>query len=261
MDAGLAAMQQTRALPNGEWRGWFEQQGRRFDSNNNMVFSGGRVTGSGEDEFGDFVLEGAYRTGTGSGEMSVEWKKTYIGQHSLVYQCDECKWLPSGQMQLQGTWRLDPPSSWDGASGLCEFTSVNSSPEQLQTFRQEAPIAEPEEVAELTAAIATKLREVAEMRQKLQSFRGVADESSGTPASVGFQLTRSLSRGGSTTQVGGNAPESECIICFDHPRNSVLLWCGHQVLCLKCARLLYGRNAGCPVCRADIHQVQQTFTP
>eukprot|EP00930_Biecheleria_cincta_P031065 TRINITY_DN21547_c0_g1_i2.p1 TRINITY_DN21547_c0_g1~~TRINITY_DN21547_c0_g1_i2.p1 ORF type:complete len:258 (+),score=42.60 TRINITY_DN21547_c0_g1_i2:67-840(+) len=257
-------MQSTRVPPNGEWRGWFDQLGSRYASNNNMVFQEGHVTGGGEDEFGDFDLKGTY--GTRPFGIAVEWTKTYIGQHSLVYQCDECKWLPSGQMQLKGTWRLEPPQSWDGASGICEFTSVNSSAEQLQATMSEAAAAEPEEVAELTTAIATKLREVAEMRQRLRSLRGgiasAAGKSpaAGTTTSVRFELTRSLSRANSSN-IGENQDESECIICCNARPNAVILWCGHQVLCIKCARLLYGRNGGCPVCRASINQVQQTFAP
>lgn len=241
-------------IPNGEWRGWYEQCGNRSPSNNNMVFSEGRITGRGEDEVGDFVIEGTcgeigQRSNGLRLEIHMQWKKTYIGQHSVVYQSTECVRLPSGQVQFKGTWRLDPPMHWEGSSGACEFTSVNTSQILSEAARDVAASTEPEEVSQLTTAIAEKLREVAQMRQRLRCLRNVNPAGADAGGSVGFELTNK------------GDDESSCVICVEATRNSVILWCGHQALCIQCARLLYGRNAPCPICRETIHQVQQTFTP
>jgi len=53
--------------------------------------------------------------------------------------------------------------------------------------------------------------------------------------------------------------DKDCIICFEAPKNTVLIPCGHLVLCLKCARGLKLSNKLCPVCRSDIESVYRAY--
>ena len=107
---------------------------------------------------------------------------------------------------------------------------------RVQEDQEAAATAEPEEVAQLTTSIAEKLREVAEMRQRLRQLRsdpsatGVG--STAAQGSVNFELTRTTStrstdRTASCRSVDGCAEpsgdESLCIICVDGQRNSVIL--------------------------------------
>lgn len=45
-------------------------------------------------------------------------------------------------------------------------------------------------------------------------------------------------------------PENECKICFDGEINTVIVNCGHQVMCEKCSIDLPLKE--CPVCRSPI---------
>ena len=51
-------------------------------------------------------------------------------------------------------------------------------------------------------------------------------------------------------------PASVCKICFDRPVETVLLPCGHSLLCQHCAGTV-GRT--CPMCRVKIQQVVRTY--
>jgi hypothetical protein len=48
-----------------------------------------------------------------------------------------------------------------------------------------------------------------------------------------------------------------CVVCFDAPKNRVVLPCMHMCVCEACAQLLRGRF---PVCRTPIERVGQVFT-
>eukprot|EP01118_Nematostelium_gracile_P005234 TRINITY_DN1639_c0_g1_i2.p1 TRINITY_DN1639_c0_g1~~TRINITY_DN1639_c0_g1_i2.p1 ORF type:complete len:271 (+),score=47.71 TRINITY_DN1639_c0_g1_i2:141-953(+) len=53
-----------------------------------------------------------------------------------------------------------------------------------------------------------------------------------------------------------NIPENEqCIICFDHRIDCVLLECGHLAVCMICSKNL----RECPICRRMVSRVVQTF--
>ena len=48
-----------------------------------------------------------------------------------------------------------------------------------------------------------------------------------------------------------------CAVCLDRERSTVLLPCGHVVLCSECARS--GDIVDCPICRAHIDRVMDVF--
>ena len=55
----------------------------------------------------------------------------------------------------------------------------------------------------------------------------------------------------------GSTGSSICVVCFDAPRDAVLMPCGHADLCMACAKQVARTNALCPICRAPIAQALQ----
>jgi hypothetical protein len=53
--------------------------------------------------------------------------------------------------------------------------------------------------------------------------------------------------------------ESDCAICMDNQRNSVLRPCNHMVTCYGCSLVLLNRQDNCPVCREVITDVIKIF--
>ena len=48
-----------------------------------------------------------------------------------------------------------------------------------------------------------------------------------------------------------------CKVCFDRPIETVLLPCGHSLMCLSCSATV---GSACPMCRVNIVQVVRTFS-
>ncbi|ESO90071.1 hypothetical protein LOTGIDRAFT_123750, partial [Lottia gigantea] len=46
--------------------------------------------------------------------------------------------------------------------------------------------------------------------------------------------------------------DHDCAICMDRSRDCVLRPCNHMVTCNQCAKMLFNRRDGCPICRKDI---------
>lgn len=53
--------------------------------------------------------------------------------------------------------------------------------------------------------------------------------------------------------------ETDCAICMDTVRNSVLRPCNHMITCFDCSNLLYKRSDNCPICREKIEDVIKIF--
>jgi len=52
-----------------------------------------------------------------------------------------------------------------------------------------------------------------------------------------------------------SAEDTNCIICFENPRNCVLLNCGHVAVCLSCGEQLQI----CPICRESVGMAKKIF--
>lgn len=52
---------------------------------------------------------------------------------------------------------------------------------------------------------------------------------------------------------------SECAICMDGPKDTLLAPCGHVCCCNGCAKRLHTRADKCPVCRATIESIFKVF--
>jgi hypothetical protein len=52
---------------------------------------------------------------------------------------------------------------------------------------------------------------------------------------------------------------AECVLCFDAPKDHILVPCGHQCVCGACAKKLKKAKLPCPFCRAPIHSTVKVF--
>lgn len=43
-----------------------------------------------------------------------------------------------------------------------------------------------------------------------------------------------------------------CVVCLEHPRDEILVPCGHMVLCQQCCQSVMDSSNECPVCRETI---------
>ena len=54
--------------------------------------------------------------------------------------------------------------------------------------------------------------------------------------------------------------ETMCVVCFDAPKDHLIVPCGHMCVCAGCAELLTKtRTPTCPVCREPIQQTVKVF--
>jgi hypothetical protein len=60
------------------------------------------------------------------------------------------------------------------------------------------------------------------------------------------------------------APEASsstgsCLICFDAPKDTVLVPCGHVATCEQCAQILRARKDKCVICRTPVERIVKPF--
>jgi hypothetical protein len=54
--------------------------------------------------------------------------------------------------------------------------------------------------------------------------------------------------------------ETQCVVCFDAPKDHAIVPCGHQCVCARCAeQLTKTRTPTCPVCREPIRETMKVF--
>ena len=57
-----------------------------------------------------------------------------------------------------------------------------------------------------------------------------------------------------------DAEETMCVVCFDAPKDHIIVPCGHMCVCARCAeQLTKTRTPLCPVCRGPILQTMKVF--
>ena len=62
---------------------------------------------------------------------------------------------------------------------------------------------------------------------------------------------------GSDTDYSAMVPTSvpvDCPICLEHPRDTLLVPCGH-LLCKRCSEMI----DACPICRAEVRETHRAF--
>jgi hypothetical protein len=57
-----------------------------------------------------------------------------------------------------------------------------------------------------------------------------------------------------------DAEETQCVVCFDAPKDHLIVPCGHMCVCEACAeQLTKTRTPMCPVCRGPIRETMKVF--
>ena len=70
------------------------------------------------------------------------------------------------------------------------------------------------------------------------------------------QLQAELGSGSGTP----DAEETQCVVCFDAPKDHLVLPCKHLCVCEACAeQLTKTRTPMCPVCRGPIRETMKVF--
>jgi hypothetical protein len=65
---------------------------------------------------------------------------------------------------------------------------------------------------------------------------------------------------GSSVVPPADAEETMCVVCFDAPKDHLIVPCGHQCVCARCAEQLTNtRTPTCPVCRGPIRETVKVF--
>jgi len=91
-------------FPSGMWTGFFLQLALpgRHETNLELTYSGGRLSGEGEDWVGAYTIDGSYDLASGT----CVWTKQYIGRHAVVYKGTNNGHGIWGVWQLQQLWGL-----------------------------------------------------------------------------------------------------------------------------------------------------------
>jgi hypothetical protein len=120
-------------FPSGPWTGYYQYPlGRRGQQDLQLHFEGGRMTGSGNDEVGGFIVEGTYNADT----KEAQWQKRYPSGHLVEYRGFREGAVPG----IWGRWHI--PKSWSGGFHiwpLGEKTSVDEEIETAQPVKEAAP--------------------------------------------------------------------------------------------------------------------------
>jgi hypothetical protein len=79
-----AAIERDPRFPSGPWTGFYLQYWMpgRHQTDLDLSWSNGTITGEGRDKAGAFTIDGTYDTTTGR----CEWTKQYIGRHAVTYR-------------------------------------------------------------------------------------------------------------------------------------------------------------------------------
>ncbi|KAG4976929.1 hypothetical protein JHK86_036403 [Glycine max] len=57
------------------------------------------------------------------------------------------------------------------------------------------------------------------------------------------------------SDVDGNDPGKECVICLSEPRDTTVLPCRHMCMCSGCAKVLRFQTNRCPICRQPVERL------
>jgi hypothetical protein len=155
------------------------------------------------------------------------------------------------------------------AKGLIEQARA----EQTERARAAAEVAEAA-AAVKAAAAAERARVAAEEAEAAAAVKVAAEaaaaaerlQSEEEVAALTLRLQEAQQRlGNSVAQPAAptshpDAEETMCVVCFDAPKDHLIVPCGHQCVCARCAeQLTKTRTPMCPVCRGPIQQTVKVF--
>lgn len=112
-------------FPSGPWTGFYQyRNGKRGHQDLRLSFENGRLTGTGADELGQFIIEGSYDAAS----KEARWLKTYPTAHSIEYRGFREGALPG----IWGTWTVS--ADWHGGFHIWPVgdTDVADEEEEVQ---------------------------------------------------------------------------------------------------------------------------------
>ena len=128
--------------------------------------------------------------------------------------------------------------------------------EQAKTQQAERAKAATEEAAAAAAVKATAEAAAAVERLRLEEQAAAITLRMQSDAQ---QLQQVHAQMGSSV-VPPDAEETMCVVCFDAPKDHIIVPCGHQCVCARCAeQLTKTRTPMCPVCRGPIRETMKVF--
>lgn len=120
-------------FPSGPWTGYYQYpDGQRGHQDLRLQFEDGRMTGTGADEVGDFIVEGTYDDAS----KEARWQKRFPGGHVVEYRGFREGPVPG----IWGTWSI--PRNWSGGFHiwpLGEKTYVSEEDRAWQPVNESAP--------------------------------------------------------------------------------------------------------------------------
>ena len=125
-------------FPSGPWTGYFlmpHTGSQRHPTHLRLEFVGGKMTGSGNDAVGAFVVDGSYDLSDGK----CRWVKMYLAKHDVNY---------SGYNEgkgIWGTWEIPP--QWKG--GFHIWPEGMDDPTRSRLYEEADPPMVIEEIGEL----------------------------------------------------------------------------------------------------------------
>jgi hypothetical protein len=128
-----------------------------------------------------------------------------------------------------------------------------------QAERARAAAEEAEAAAAVKAAAAAERARVAAEAEVAEAVkRHQLEEELAALAVRTQQVQAELGSGSGTSH--SDAEETQCVVCFDAPKDHAIVPCGHQCVCAGCAeQLTKTRTPTCPVCREPIIQTMKVF--
>jgi hypothetical protein len=134
--------------------------------------------------------------------------------------------------------------------------------EQAKTEKAERARAAAEEAAAAAAVKAAAAAERARVAAKAEVVEAVKrqklEERLAALALETQQVQAELGSGSGTPQPG--AEETMCVVCFDAPKDHLIVPCKHLCVCEACAEQLTNtRTPTCPVCRGPIRETMKVF--
>jgi hypothetical protein len=126
--------------------------------------------------------------------------------------------------------------------------------EQAKTEQAERARAASEEAAAAAAGeAAAEAAAAAELQQLDEEMAALATRRQQVQAQLGSNVRPPAAPLQSTE-------ETMCVVCFDAPKDHLIVPCGHQCVCARCAeQLTKTRTPTCPVCREPIQQTVKVF--
>lgn len=115
-------------FPSGPWTGYYQyQNGVRGQQDLRLAFAQGRMSGTGADEVGQFIVEGSYSTDT----KEAQWLKSYPSGHTIEY-----RGFKEGPLEgIWGTWRIS--ANWHGGFHIWPLENGNAFVEEDLTEQDE----------------------------------------------------------------------------------------------------------------------------